>query len=113
MGTTVLDAGVHRGTHLYAHCRRGVAGDLVLLAINTEKTSAAILQLPLPSERYTLSAEHLQSAEVRLNGTALGLDPNDDLPPFAAIRSPAGSVELAPTTINFLTIPDAGNSACN
>jgi hypothetical protein len=113
MGTTVLDAGVHRGTHLYAHCRRGVAGDLALLAINTEKTSAAILQLPLPSERYTLSAEHLQSAEVRLNGTALDLDPNDDLPPFSAIRSPPGSVELAPTTITFLTIPDAGNTACN
>ena len=113
MGTTVLDAGVRRGTHLYAHCRRGAAGGLALLAINTEKTSAAILQLPLASERYTLSAEHMQSAEVRLNGTALELDPNDDLPPFSAIRSPPGSVALAPATITFFTIQDAGNTACN
>src|SRR5205085_11733527 len=112
MGTSVRDAGVQRGAHIYAHCRRGVAGDVTLLVINTERTFAVILQLPLSSERYTLSAEHLQSAEVRLNGTALDLDPDDQLPHFAAIRSPAGSVELAPATITFLTIANAGNAAC-
>ena len=112
MGTTVLDAGAHRGARVYAHCRRGVPGEIVLLAINTERASVAIL-LPLSSERYTLSAEHLQRDEVRLNGTALDLDPGDDFPPVAAIRSPPGPIELAPTTITFLTIADAGNSACN
>ncbi|MBR1120547.1 hypothetical protein JQ628_03385 [Bradyrhizobium lablabi] len=112
MGTTVLDAGEHRGTHVYAHCRRGIAGDVTLLAINTARTSAAILQLPLPSERYTLSAEHPEGAEVKLNGAVLELDPEDRLPSLAAIRSPAGSVELAPATITFLTIADAGNAAC-
>lgn len=113
MGSTVLDAGVHRGTHVYVHCQRGVPGAVTLLAINTEKTSAAILRLPLPSERYALSAEHLQSAEVRLNGTALDLGPKHDLPSFAAIKSPPGSIELAPATITFFTIADAGNPACN
>jgi hypothetical protein len=113
MGTTVLDAGMHRGMHIYAHCRRGVPGEVTLLVVNTERTSAKILQLPLPSQRYTLSAEHLQSAEVMLNGSILDLDPNDHLPSFAAVRSPAGSVELAPATITFLTIADAGNTACN
>ena len=112
MGTTVLDAGAYRGTHVYAHCRRGVPGEVTLLAINTERTSA-ILQLPLPSERYTLSAEHLQSAGVMLNGSALDLDPDDRLPSFAAIKLPAGAVELAPATITFLTIANAGNAACN
>jgi Glycosyl hydrolase family 79, N-terminal domain len=112
MGATVLDAGAQHGTHIYAHCRRGAAGDVTLLVINAERTSAVILQLPLPSERYTLSAKHLQSAEVRLNGSALDLDPDDRLPRLVAVRSPAGSVELAPTTITFLTIADAGNAAC-
>jgi len=113
VGTTVLDAGVHDGTHVYAHCRRGVPGGVTLLAINADSTSAKILQLPLPSERYTLSAGHLQSSEVKLNGSALHLDSDDRLPSLAAIRSPTGSVELAPATITFLTIADAGNTACN
>jgi hypothetical protein len=111
MGTTVLDAGMHRGIHVYAHCRRAVA--VTLLAINADRTTAAILRLPLTSERYTLSADHPQSAEVKLNRTALELGPNDDLPHFAAVRSPPGSVEVAPATITFLTIGNAGNTACD
>ena len=75
MGTIVLDAGVHQGVHLYAHCRRGVRGAVTLLAINTDRTNAVTLRLPVTSERYTLSADDLQSAEVKLNGTVLELGP--------------------------------------
>ena len=75
MGTIVLDAGVHQGMHLYAHCRRGARRAVTLLAINTDRTTAATLRLPVASERYTLSADDLQSAEVKLNGTALELGP--------------------------------------
>ena len=113
MGTIVLDAGVHHGMHLYAHCRRGVRGAVTLLAINTDRTAAATLRLPVSSERYTLSADDLQSAEVKLNGTALELGPNDELPQFAAVTSPPGSVEIGPATITFLTVGDAKNPACD
>ena len=113
MGTIVLDAGTHHGTHLYAHCRRGVRGAVTLLAINTDRMTTAILRLPASSERYTLSADHLQSAEVKLNGTALELGPNDELPPFAAVTSPPSSVEIAPATITFLTVGEAKNPACD
>ena len=113
MGTIVLDAGVHHGMHLYAHCRRGVRGAVTLLAINTDRTTAATLRLPVSSERYTLSADDLQSAEVKLNGTALELGPNDELPRFAAVTSPPGSVEIGPATITFLTVGDAKNPACD
>jgi len=113
MGATVLDAGVHHGTHLYAHCRRGVHGAVTLLAINTDRAASAILRLPMASERYTLSADHLQSAGVRLNGAALELGPNDDLPQFAAVTSPPGSVEMLPATITFLNVGDAKNPACD
>ncbi|KRR17952.1 hypothetical protein [Bradyrhizobium retamae] len=112
MGTTVLDAGVHKGIHLYAHCRRGVRGAVTLLAINTDRTNAAMLRLPAASERYTLSADHLQSADVTLNGRVLELGPNDDLPRLAAVTSPPGSIEIAPATIAFLTVADARNPAC-
>jgi hypothetical protein len=112
IGTIVLDAGVHQGMHLYAHCRRGVRGAVTLLAINTDRT-AAILRLPVASERYTLSADELQSAEVKLNGSALNLGPNDDLPQLAAVTSPPGSIKIGPATITFLTIGDAKNPACD
>jgi hypothetical protein len=113
MGTTVLDAGKRNGVHLYAHCRRAVHGAVTLLAINTDRTAVATLRLPVASERYTLSADDLQGEEVKLNGTALELGPNDNLPRLAAVRSPPGVVELKPATITFLTIEDAGNPACN
>jgi hypothetical protein len=113
MGTTVLDAGAHEGTHLYAHCRRGVPGAVTLLAINTDRTTAATLRLPGSSERYTLSADDLQGAEAKLNGTVLELGPNDELPQLAAVTSPPGAVEIAPATITFLTVADAKNPACD
>ena len=113
MGTITLDAGTQQGMHLYAHCRRDVRGAVTLLAINTDRTIAATLRLPATSERYTLSADDLQSASVKLNGTALELGPNDELPRFAAVTSPPGSVEILPATINFLTVADAKNPACD
>jgi hypothetical protein len=113
MGATVLDAGVHDGMQLYAHCRRDVRGAVTLLAINTHRTTAVTLRLPAASERYTLSADDLQSAEVKLNGTALELGPNDDLPQFAAVTSPPGSIEIGPAAITFLTVGDAGNPVCD
>jgi len=113
MGTTVLDAGVHHKMHLYAHCARAVPGAVTLLAINTDRTAAAVLRLPLASERYTLSADDLQSADVKLNGTALDLGPDGDLPPLSAVTSPAGSLEIAPATITFLTVADARSPSCD
>ena len=113
MGTIVLDAGAHKGIHLYAHCRRGAQGAVTLLVINTDKMNAVTLRFAVTSERYTLSADDLQSAEVKLNGTALQLGLNDDLPRFAAETSPPGSVEIGPATITFLTVGDAKNPACD
>ena len=113
MGTIVLDAGVHGGMHLYAHCRRGVRGGVTLLAINTSRTEAAALRLPAASERYTLSADDLQSGEVKLNGTALQLAPNDDLPELAGAPSLPDTIALPPATMTFLTIANAGNPACD
>jgi hypothetical protein len=113
MGAIVLDAGVHDGMHLYAHCRRGARGAVTLLAINTDRTTTVTLRLPAASERYTLSADDLQSADVKLNGTALELGPNDDLPRFVAVTSPPGALEIAPATITFITVRDAKNPACD
>lgn len=113
MGTIVLDAGAHEGMHLYAHCHRGARGSVTLLAINMSRTDTAALRLAAASERYTLSADDLQGAEVKLNGTTLELEPNDDLPALVGMTSPPGTIALPPATITFLTIANGGNPACD
>ena len=64
MGETVLDAGVpvREGLHLYAHCLRGKAGGVALLAINNSPTRPSSLALPAEADRYTLAAETLNAA---------------------------------------------------
>lgn len=113
MGTTVLD--VHSSTadlHLYAHCHPAQHGAVSLLAINASRRSSRSISLPLGAQRYTLDAERLQSATVRLNGKTLALGVDDELPRLDAIAVPAGIVRLAPASITFLVIPNAANAAC-
>jgi hypothetical protein len=64
------------------------------------------------SERYTLDAANLQEGTVRLNGRTLELGVKDDLPRIGGVQTAAGALTFAPTTITFLAIPAAANSAC-
>jgi len=113
MGTTVLDAGPSRaGLHLYAHCMRGHAGGVTLLAINNSRTQPSSLDVPTAAERYTLTAPQLEAATVQLNGHHLRLGPNDALPTLQGANVPAGTVTLAPTSITFFTIAGAANRGC-
>jgi heparanase len=118
MGPVVLDAGPSRpggSLHLYAHCLRGWPGSVVLLAINTSRTQPASVALPVPAERYMLAAtgRELEDAHVRLNGEELALGPNDELPGIRGSRVPSGLVELAPVSITFLAVANAGNTNCH
>jgi hypothetical protein len=113
MGGTVLDAGPSRmGLHLYAHCMRGHPGGVTLLAINNSRTQASSVELPVTSERYTLSAQPLQSEEVELNGRPLTLRADGSLPELRGVPVMAGLLTLAPGTITFVTISSAENGAC-
>jgi hypothetical protein len=47
-----------------------------------------------------------------LNGEALALTADDELPRLSARATPAGPIRLAPTTITFLVFPAAENPAC-
>ena len=113
MGSVVLDAGPSRpDLHLYAQCLRDHPGGVALLAINTSRTEPASVVLPTPAERYTLAARTLENTQVQLNGRELSLGANDELPSLQGSRVPSGSVELAPTSITFLAVADAGNTSC-
>lgn len=113
MGTTVLDAGKSpsENLHIYAQCLRNEPGGVALLAINADRTASATLDVPVKSERYTLSGE-LMSNTVNLNGKELNVKANGDLPEIRGKSQKAGHVELAPATITFLAIKGANNAAC-
>jgi heparanase 1 len=116
MGTTVLDAGPSPafGVHVYAHCLRGERGGVALLAVNTDRTVAHDVTVPVPSERYTLaSAEGLLSRSVELNGKALALGSDGALPPLGGTRQQGGALALLAASLTFLALPDAGNEGCN
>ena len=113
MGTVVLDTGAPAGeVHVYAQCLRGSAGGVALLAINTAKAKPARLRLPSRAEVYRLSAPDLSSDTVQLNGAALAITPDGQLPALSPRRAPKGAVTLAPATITFIALPSAGNPAC-
>jgi len=49
---------------------------------------------------------------VQLNGKALQLDAEDDIPPLTGDPTSAGTTTLAPATITFLIIAGAANADC-
>lgn len=112
MGETVLDAGPARpGLHVYAQCLRGRPGGVAVAALNLDRSKPATLQLPTAAERYTLSADELQGASVKLNDRALGMA-GDQLPALRPAKAAKGPIRLEPATITFLAIPGAANPAC-
>jgi heparanase 1 len=113
MGRTVLDAGaLQPGLHVYAQCLRDRSGGVALLAINLDRTKPASLDIPIGAERYSLTADDLQSGVVRLNGRTLALTGSGNPPKLAPIVSGGGAMALAPASITFLAMPKARNAAC-
>jgi heparanase 1 len=114
MGATVLDAPASSvpGLHLYAHCLRGRQGGVALLALNVDRADAHDLQIPMPSERFSLTARDLLDSTVQLNGRELTLAAGDSMPETVGQPAPAGRITLAPASITFLAFPNAGNASC-
>lgn len=113
MGPNVLDSGSSQpDLNLYAQCLPDHPGGVTLLAINISTTDSSSIELPLAAERYTLTAEKLESNLVRLNGQELKLGAQDELPTLLGHHIEAGRVELVPVSITFLAIESAKNRSC-
>ncbi|WP_439133326.1 hypothetical protein [Pseudomaricurvus sp.] len=113
MGTKVLDAGDNQpGLHTYAHCQRGHSGGVTVLAINLQDKTETV-SVSGPAELYTLTAPELQSRVVQLNGKALELGEGGTLPVIKPEPVDGDNITLAPTSISFITVPEANNTACN
>jgi hypothetical protein len=113
MGSGVLDAGPSPGAdvYAYAHCMKGQAGGVTALAINAGAAAAAI-ELATTGERYTLTADELQSRAVRLNGEILETAADGAVPRLRGRSVSRGPLALPPTSITFITFPGAANAAC-
>lgn len=71
-----------------------------------------LIDLPLPADSYSLTAQTLASSQVHLNGQEPVSGTNDEVPRLLGIRISSGPVALPPASITFLAIPDAGNASC-
>jgi heparanase 1 len=114
MGVTVLDPQISPSpnVYVYADCWRDHPEGVALLVVNADQERAYEIDLPVGSQRYTLTAKQLQNSTVELNGKTLGLDDNGDVPQLTGEPTRAGRVPFAPNSITFLTIPSAKNSGC-
>jgi hypothetical protein len=114
MGTRVLDPGIAPTPNLrvFAHCMKDSRGGVSILVLNLDEKREQTVQLPLTGERYTLSAPALSSKEVLLNGVELKAAQDGTVPAIQGQAMKAGTLHFAPSTISFVTVPNARNAAC-
>lgn len=117
MGNVVLDSGipVTQGRHIYAQCLRKQPGGVALLIINNdthEPTTVALNKAGRGGLLYTLSSPQLRSGTVQLNGHLLSLDRAGQLPQLPGQALTSQQIVIAPASITFVALPDAGNAAC-
>ena len=90
----------------------GEPGGVALLAINTDRSASASLELAQAAERYTLTARGLDATTVQVNGSELKLGADDAIPSLTGISMGPGHLTFPPATIMFLSIPSANNASC-
>lgn len=106
MGETVYASGIalEEGTHVYAHSRRDGKDGYAYLVINNSKTEVTSVELPKAAEMYRLNGNgNMRSPIMYLNGEALVLGENDEIPAMKGIEV-SGTVEVAPGECVFLVI---------
>ena len=103
MGTKVYDAGVIiPGVDIFAHCLKNSSKGIAVLIVNYLDSEYSI-NIPSEAEQYMLTAEELQTNEVKLNGVELELTTEFDLPDISGKKINAGKVQLPPHSILFLS----------
>ncbi len=106
MGTTVYDTKeeIREGAHVYAHSRKDGKDGIAYLIINNSENEATTVTLPKTAECYTLSAPSLRSSTMYLNGKALVLGADNELPDMSPEIKEAGDVALEPASIMFVVL---------
>jgi len=106
MGETVYASGIalEEGAHVYAHSRRDGKDGYAYLVINNSKTEVTSVELPKSAKMYRLNGNgNMRSPIMYLNGEALVLGENDEIPVMKGIDV-SGTVEVAPGECVFFVI---------
>ena len=107
MGTTVYESGeaIREGAHVYAHSRKDGKEGVAYLVINNSKTDVTTVELPKEASVYRLDGNgNMRSPVMYLNGKALALGENDELPVMEGETVAAGTIEVAPGTCTFIVM---------
>ena len=107
MGETVYDSGeeIREGAHVFAHSRKDGKEGVAYLVINNSKTETTTVELSKEAAVYRLDGNgDMRSSVMYLNGKALVLGENDELPVMEGEITPAGTYEVAPGACVFITI---------
>lgn len=107
MGEVVYDSGepIREGAHVFAHSRADGKEGVAYLVINNSKTDVTTVELPKDAVRYTLDGNgDMRSPIMYLNGKALTLGENDEIPAMEGVTEAAGTVEVAPGSCTFFVL---------
>ncbi len=105
MGTTVYDPGISQreGAHIYVHSRRDGRDGFAYAVINNSPKETTVLKFEGKAEVYVLSAEHIRSQRMQINGKTAELSREGTMPEIVP-KTAAGRLELLPLTIAYLVI---------
>ncbi len=104
MGTEVYETGIqNQDIDVFAHKLKDSKKGFAVLVVNYNTTERSI-EIPHDSEQYLLTADELQTKQVRLNGKVLALTADDQLPEIKGEKIKAGKVILPANSIMFLAI---------
>ena len=106
MGDKVYNTGIatEEGKHVYCHSRKDGKEGFVYLVINNSNESTTV-EIPKDSVRYTLSGDgKMRSRKMCLNGKALELLENDELPELSGTNEKAGEICLEAGSCTFFVI---------
>jgi len=118
MGPKVLDvapATANDKVSVYGHCVTGADEGSVAVLVNN-RDPARGYTLDLGSERadvYTLTALDPGATAVELNGQTLPVTVDGTFPEPRPVRASGRALAVPPTSITFVTLPDAHSTACS
>lgn len=104
-GTTVYDTHEEliEGAHVFAHSRKDGKEGACYIIINNSRTEETEVVVP-ECERYTLTAEHLRSQEIMLNGTPLYMEDETTMPQLKGKKEESGTILLPPCSVNYILV---------
>ena len=83
----------------------GIISVVAYLVINSSKTDVTTVELPKDAVCYRLDGNgDMRSSVMYLNGKALTLGENDEIPVMEGVTVAAGTVEVAPGSCTFFVL---------